>query len=157
MMKIGKYLVSRRLFLASSLSVLSVSFFEKIAYGATPVAMNQILGRPTKNSIALSVTSNIDVKAFVEFGYSKTRYTSKTITASLITGTPYVFDLISLKESSKVYYRIRYKVAGNSNFAIGKESHLQLHEKQEVTFLFRCTAIRIQNALEKCLMQICMP
>ena len=42
------------------------------AVGATPSIANVILGRPTNNSIAVSILASEKLNAYLEYGYTKT-------------------------------------------------------------------------------------
>jgi hypothetical protein len=69
------------------------------AVGATPSIVNVILGRPTSNSIALSILAAEKLNAYVEYGYTKTKYTGKSETVSIDSGNPSVIELQGLKAS----------------------------------------------------------
>ena len=88
------------------------------AIGATAPIANFILGRPTSNSIALNILATEKVRAYVEYGYTKSKYTEKTSIDALETGVPKVIELKNLKASSKVYYRIRYAAGSAKTFQL---------------------------------------
>ena len=45
------------------------------AIGVTAPVITQVLGRPTNSSIAVSVLASQPVTTYVEYGYTKTKYT----------------------------------------------------------------------------------
>ena len=72
------------------------------AVGASPSIANIILGRPTNNSIAMSILASEKINTYVEYGYTKTKYTGKSPTIVVEPGNPMVIDVAGLKASSKV-------------------------------------------------------
>ena len=100
-----KPLSRRSLLLAAAASAFANTSLGR-ALGATAPIANVILGRPTNNSIALSILSSEKISAYIEYGYTKTKYAGKSSTISIDSGNPAVVDLTGLKASSKVYYRI---------------------------------------------------
>jgi cell division septation protein DedD len=128
--------ISRRsLFGLATLTALASTSLGK-AIGANTVIINQILGRPTNSSIALSVLSSIDLLATVEYGYTKTRYTNKSAVLNIAAGTPAVFNLVGLKANSKVYYRLNYKSSGQNTFTAAKQYSFMTARKTGSSFSF---------------------
>jgi hypothetical protein len=113
----SKNLVTRRTLLVGGIAgaVATTLFVEEAA--AEGVTFSHILGRPTKTSVALSLISSASVSAYVEFGYSKTKFTGKSKVFSIGQSTPAVVDLLSLKPGTKVYYRIRYRTGSSGTFS----------------------------------------
>lgn len=112
--------ITRRTLLGSTLVVALTQSAIGRAFGVSAPALTQILGRPTNNSIALSVLTGQALTAYVEYGYSKGKYTLKTKEAQLKSGEPYVFELTNLKSNSRIYYRLRYRVNNSKNILSGK-------------------------------------
>ena len=106
------------------------------AVGATPSIVNVILGRPTNNSIALSILAAEKLNAYVEYGYTKTKYTGKSETFTIESGNPSVIELQGLKASSKVYYRLRYATGSSTTFQSGKQYSFSTAKKAASTFSF---------------------
>ena len=111
--------ISRRSLLVGGLAgAVATTLFVEEAWAAG-VTFSHILGRPTKTSIALSLVASSAVSVYVEYGYSKTKFVGKSDTKNVETITPVVFDLVNLVSSSKVYYRLRYKLASASAYSVG--------------------------------------
>ena len=128
--------VSRRsLFGAAALTAIASTSLGK-AMGITAPAITKILGRPTNNSIAISVLSNADVTGYIEYGTTKTRYTSKTASVSLKAGNPNVFELTGLRANTKVYYRLSYKTADSSALINEKQNSFMTQRKAGSAFSF---------------------
>ena len=118
MTNIFKALVNRRLILkASLLSLLPVSSAEAAALSiqaklVTPVGVT---------AARMQVTSNQSVKAYIEYGFTKGKYTFKTAVTQLKVGSNYI-NLPNLKPSTRVYYRLRYSLKTSSTFLAKVES-----------------------------------
>ncbi|MEY4348949.1 MAG: hypothetical protein RL719_246 [Actinomycetota bacterium] len=110
--------ISRRGVLAGGLAGLVGSVFIEEAK-ATGVTFSHILGRPTPASIALNLMASAAASVYVEYGYSKTSFTIKTVAQSVSSQTPTVFEIGGLKSNSKVYYRLRYKEGSASSYSAG--------------------------------------
>ena len=112
-------LLSRRTLLIGGLAgaVATTLYVEEAR--AAGVTFSHILGRPTKSSVALSLTASSDVSVYVEYGYSKTKMSLKSEIKTVGLSTPVVIELMNLNASSKVYYRLRYKANSSSAYAIG--------------------------------------
>ena len=94
-----------RLVLVTAVLVLGATFWctEEVARGqggrnasfeyGPAESLSQILGRPTDDSITLSVLSASDVEAYVEFGDKKENYSRKTGTLRSNAGSPFEFEL----------------------------------------------------------------
>jgi len=126
--------ISRRSLLgAMALTVLAESSIGK-AFGVTTPSFTQILGRPTSNSISLSILANESISAYLEYGYAKGKYGYKSSSKDLSAGTPGVYELTGLKANSKIYYRVRTKTNGVES--IGKEYSFSTQKKTGTTFSF---------------------
>jgi hypothetical protein len=106
------------------------------AVGATAPIANVILGRPTSNSIAVNVLAAQKVRAYIEYGYTKSKYTEKTPIYMLENAVPKVVELKSLKASSKIYYRLRYTIDSSNTFQIGKQYSFSTAKKVSSSFTF---------------------
>ena len=128
--------INRRslLLLAATTAVAGTSIGKAI--GVTAPVITQVLGRPTNSSIAVSVLSSQPITAIIEYGYLKTRYTSKSIEMQTAPGTPAVFDIKGLRANSKVYYRVSYKAMGEKTFTAGKQYSFTTQRKTGSTFAF---------------------
>ena len=128
--------ISRRsLFGAALASGLATTSMGR-ALGATTPVVNLILGRPTKNSISISVLASEKVKAFIEYGYLKSKYSSKSSIVSIDPTTPYVFEISGLKANSKIYYRIQYMSAEGSSYSTSKQYSFNTPRNKNTSFSF---------------------
>lgn len=128
--------ISRRsLFIAVAVSAFASTAVGKAIGVSVPIA-NAILGRPTATSIALSILTTQNVKAYVEYGYSKAKYIAKSGTVSVTSGVPIVVELKNLRAGSRVYYRIRYASGSATVFQAGKQYSFSTAKKVASTFSF---------------------
>jgi len=128
--------ISRRSLLGAAFVTSIASTSLGRAFGATNPVINQILGRPTNNSIAISVLSSQEVTASVQYSYSKSSYSLISDQVSINPETPSVIELISLKPNTKIYYRIRYKNTGSNSFSYSKQSSFMTQRTAGESFSF---------------------
>ena len=105
-------------------------------FAATELPPRVILGRPTNNSIALSVLSNSEISAYIQYGVSKTKYSGKTSSQKITPGKPIVFDLLNLKANSLVYYRVAYTSSGSSKVTYGPQNSFRTQRSKGSSFSF---------------------
>jgi len=128
--------ISRRSLLgAAAISIFAQSAIGR-AFGVTAPVINQILGRPTNTSVAVSVMTSVPVNAYIEYGTTRTKYTGKSKALDINPSSPMTFDITGLRASTKIYYRIRYKVAGESTYQAGKQYSFTTSRKAGSTFSF---------------------
>ena len=130
-----KPLTRRSLLVAVAASAFANTAIGK-AVGATPSIANVILGRPTNNSIAASILASEKISAYIEYGYTKTKYTGKSATLEIDPTNPGVIELKGLKASSKVYYRLRYAAGSSTTYQTGKQYSFSTAKKAASTFSF---------------------
>ena len=130
-----KPLTRRSLLVAVAASAFANTAIGK-AVGATPSIANVILGRPTNNSVAASILASEKISAYIEYGYTKTKYTGKSATLEIDPTNPGVIDLKGLRASSKVYYRLRYAVGSSKTYQTGKQYSFSTAKKASSTFSF---------------------
>lgn len=133
---LGQHEINRRELLrwAVIASALVTPIGKSIA--ATPTQVRVLLGRPTDRSIAISVMSSKRVKAFVEYGFSKTKYSAKTSIQIINPGDPVIFDLINLRPESNVFYRISFSEGSSKSIIRGKQASFVTQRKPGSTFTF---------------------
>lgn len=113
--------LSRRRLLESTILIGAATALCPAAVSVALPNMNQLLGRPTATSAALSVLCAGPTTCYVEFGHSATSYSKRTPTRTLVAGLPSVFELTGLSAGKRVYYRLRYRTGSGGTFAAGKQ------------------------------------
>ena len=113
MSNIFNYVFSRRnLLKASLLSLMPVG-----AASAATLSVTSKLESPIGSSSArIQVTSNQTISAYIEYGYSRAKYTAKTSAVNIKAGSSTSILISSLKPSTKVYYRVRYSLKATGTY-----------------------------------------
>jgi len=110
---INKALTRRTAFKLSLVALFTTPALSR-AFGASPVSYKVV--RIGSSSFTLNISSSTAGKAYVEFGYSKTKYTSKTQIIALSKGMT-VVNVEGLKADSKIYFRLRYLLGTKTTFS----------------------------------------
>ena len=108
--------INRRGFIkASLLGILAGTSIGK-AIAAVPVVA-KVTGTPTSNSFSISISVTSAVRAYIEYGYSKSTIASKTAIYNISKGSTQSFSITNLKANSLVYYKVKYAVGTSKNFS----------------------------------------
>ena len=107
--------INRRLFLKGiTLLGLSSSISVHKTFASALVSAKVI--KVGSNSFSLTISSSSVGKAYVEYGYSKNKYVSKTPVVSLVKGMTTI-NIDGLKSEAAVYYRVRYLLGTKTIFS----------------------------------------
>lgn len=115
---------------------LTVFFFQ----GARAQTFTEILGRPTDNSITISVLFSEVVVVYFEFGTTPNDYSQLTSVVTSVSGTPVVLDLQPLLPDTRYYYRTVYKTPSETVFHTGPERTFYTQRAPGQTFVFTVEA-----------------
>ena len=86
-------------------------------------------------SISIEVKSAVDGKAYVEYGYSKSKYDQKSPISPLVKGKSTNFEVSGLTPAKKVYLRVRYAIGSKNTFsALAQMSATTLKGGDEYVF-----------------------
>ena len=128
--------ITRRFLLgAAAAGALALTPLTKAVAAVMP-KVNQILGRPTTESIALSVLTQETGQYAVDYGYSKTKYTASTAALPVSPGTPAVIEVGGLKSNSTVYYRVKHRTSTSAAWAYGAQKFFRTARPAGSTFCF---------------------
>ena len=128
--------ISRRAVLQAALSTLAINFMSGIKAFAAALPFNIVLGRPTGNSIAISVLSQGSGTGYIEYGTTGKTFPSKSSQLQFSSGVPTVFELKNLKANQKYFYRVRSKQNTDTVFATGKTQFFQTKRSSGKAFSF---------------------
>ena len=128
--------ISRRLLLGATVASAFALTQLSRAVAAVMPTVNQILGRPTRDSIAVSLLASQAGQYAIDYGYSKTKYASTTTATNVATAMPAVIDLRGLKPNSTVYYRVKYRPTSSSAWSYGKQQIFRTARNAGSTFSF---------------------
>ncbi len=109
----------------------------KLVYGQT---YSEILGRPTNNSITLSVLFDQHVDIYVEYGTISGSYPNSTSVITNVTNIPNQIELQGLSANTKYYYRTRYRQTGVGSYLTGTEHSFYTQRAVGSTFTFTVEA-----------------
>ena len=112
--------ISRRTLILGSIFGAAANVFGLESKTFAAQDLNIILGRPTSNSIAISLMTSNSISCYIEYGTTGKTFPSKSANFQTVAQNPTVFELKSLKSNQKYFYRIRYKVAGASLYSTSK-------------------------------------
>ncbi len=74
----------------------------------------ELLGRPTANSILITIVPDATIEVYYEYGTSPGAYTGQTTTATATGGQAHKTTITGLSGNTKYYYRMQYRTPGGS-------------------------------------------
>ena len=108
--------ISRRgLLKATVLSAIATSPIAK-ALGAVPVSQ-KLLNPTSSSSILVSVSTTTAIRAYIEYGYSRTSVAGKTQVLNIAKGVTQTLAINNLKANTLVYYRVKYAIGTSTKYA----------------------------------------
>jgi len=96
----------------------------------------EILGRPTDESITVSILFDQKVDLYIEYGTTLGVYTNTTSTITNVINIPDEIDLQNLNPNTKYYYRTRYRLTGSGSFLSSAEHTFHTQRATGSTFVF---------------------
>lgn len=99
-----------------------------------------ILGRPTNQSITISILMDRNCQGYIEYGIQTNKYTNKSKTATFPAEQPVELFLSSLQPSTQYFYRVCYRESPSYDFQKSKEYTFHTQRKPDETFTFAVQA-----------------
>lgn len=95
-----------------------------------------ILGRPSATSVTASILFDQNVQYFIEYGTSSESYPNSTVLIYNALNVPDEIDLTNLLPNTQYYYRIQYKIVGDTNYTVTPQYkfHTQRAPGENFTF-----------------------
>ena len=112
---------SRRKALLASMSALATYPAINKAFGAVAVSTKVL--RIGSTSFTINVSSNSTGKAYVEYGYAKNKFTSKTNVVPLSKGITSI-NVEGLRSETSIFYRVRYVLGTKTTYSALPQSSL---------------------------------
>jgi len=110
-----KFFLSRRaLIQATILGVLANFRSANSGSAALPISIKNT--QISINSIQINVLSTTDLKAYLEYGFQKSKYSKKSSVVTLAKGQVKSLVISDLSPDSTVFFRVRYALIGRSTF-----------------------------------------
>ena len=107
----------------------------KILPDTLQIFCQELLGRPTANSITINACANKSLNVYYEYGLDSTNYTNQTTAITTLDSIPFNVKLSGLTANTKYYYRMRYRLAGGSTY-LARYSHF-FHTQRPVGSTFK--------------------
>jgi hypothetical protein len=108
--------INRRGFLKASLVGLLASTPVGKAMAAAPITA-KLVGSASANSFSIEITAISAVRAYIEYGYSRTAVAGKTSIVSISKGATQNILLTNLKANTLVYYKIYYAIGTSQRYS----------------------------------------
>lgn len=124
--------MNRRNFLLTSLIGLFASTPFGKAMAAVPVT-SKIIGDVSSSSFTVTITSSAAVRAYIEYGYSKSSIAGKTQSITIAKGSTQAVTVSNLKANSLIYYRVKYAIGTSLNYASLTQQSLKTASIQTIS------------------------
>ena len=119
------------------LGVLGLCLMPRHSWGQGDSAVfNVILGRPTHSSIVLNVLTTTNLEAYCGYDTSPDVFTGQTSPITLTANVPGVLTLSDLQPDTGYYYRLRYRLAGETSYTAGDEHTFHTQRAPGSAFTF---------------------
>ena len=124
--------MNRRGFLKASIVAALASTPLGKAMAAVP-ATAKLSGTPTSNSFTVAISATNAIRAYIEYGYSKSLIAGKTQTINIAKGSTQNVLVSNLKSNTLIYYRVKYAIGTSSNFASLTQQNLKTTAVQVIS------------------------
>jgi hypothetical protein len=128
----------KRLFAAIQLSALLGFFGNTVA--AVSFSGQELLGRPTTNSITLKIVPKVATDAYIQYGTLSGSYTNQTSVVSTAANSPLQITLTNLSVNTKYYYRLNCRQTGTTIWTNRTEHSFYTQRSTGSTFTFTITS-----------------
>jgi hypothetical protein len=99
-----------------------------------------ILGRPTATTITASILFDQSVQYYIEYGTLSGNYPNATIIYNNVLNVPDEIDLNNLSPNTQYYYRMQYKLLGETNYSVTSEYKFHTQRAPGDNFTFTVEA-----------------
>ena len=103
-------------------------------------SFNEILGRPTDNSITVNVLFDSQVEAYFEYGTIQGNYPNSTVVTTSVLNEPVEVKITALLANTRYYYRTRYRKVGTIPFLASEMHTFMTQRKKGSRFVFTMEA-----------------
>ncbi|MBX7047416.1 MAG: metallophosphoesterase [Ignavibacteria bacterium] len=83
---------------------------------AVQFVCNEVLFRPTSNSISINACSNIPIDVYYEYGIDSNNYTLQTPVQRSVDSIPFSTVISGLNANTQYFYRMRYKEVSSATY-----------------------------------------
>jgi len=96
-----------------------------------------VLGRPTGDSIAISVYPSRSLEGFIEYGPLDSPFSLQTAVQKLPQNEPVAIELTALVANTPYVYRLKYRDGSDGDFTQGPQYHFHTQRAPGSTFSFQ--------------------
>ncbi len=111
-------LKSKKFFFVISLAFIAI-LSSQLSYQKENYPENIIIGKPTNNSITISIMAEENTAIYIDYGLDKRNYTNKTEIIYSSNDQTAIFNIDKLIPNTKYYYSVNYKNLDNEKFYAG--------------------------------------
>jgi hypothetical protein len=108
--------INRRGFLKASFVGILASTPIGRAMAAAPIT-TKLVGSASANSFSIEISATSAVKAYIEYGYSRTAIAGKTSIVNISKGAAQNVSVTNLKANSLVYYKVYYAIGTSQKYS----------------------------------------
>jgi hypothetical protein len=124
--------MNRRGFLKASIVAVLASTPLGKAMAVVP-ASAKLSGTPTSNSFTIAISATNAIRAYIEYGYSKSSIAGKTQSITIAKGSTQAVTVSNLKANSLIYYRVKYAIGTSLNYASLTQQSLKTASIQTIS------------------------
>lgn len=107
----------RQILTATLVTVIASTKLGRAVAASTPLTAS-MKGVPTSNSAVITIKAAQDISVYLEYGTTSAKYQSKTPIVKVKKGSSTDISISGLKSGTKIYYRIRYLIAGAKVYGV---------------------------------------
>ena len=99
-----------------------------------------IPGSPTDQGILFNVLASQEVEAYLEYGANENEWSGQTAITTLAAGVPAAWRVEGLAANTRYHARMRFRLAGETDFSAGVEQSFQTQRAAGSSFVFAVEA-----------------
>ena len=126
--------------LLSFIPLFSYSSVAKVESDSLVFICNELLGRPTSNSITIHASANKSLDVYYEYGIDSSAYSNQTSMKSSQDSVPFIFIIDNLKPNTQYFYRMRFRETGTTEYICRSSYKFVTQRKSGETFKFAIEA-----------------
>lgn len=119
-----------------ALSLLAGSITPMQAATAITFTAEELLGKPTDTSITINIVPASTIEYHYQYGTAPGEYTGQTADATATGGQPHEVVISGLTANTRYYYRMRYHLPGETDWAVRAEHSFWTQRDEGSTFVF---------------------
>ncbi len=113
---------------------------DNILLDSLSIFCQELLGRPTTNSITINACANKSLNVYFEYGLDSNNYTNQTGVITTLDSIPFNVKITGLNPNTRYYYRMKYRPTGTLTY-FTRSSHTFMTKRQAgSTFTFAIEA-----------------